>query len=252
MTFDWWTLAIQAVNFLVLVWLLQRFLYKPVADIIEKRREQVDEVLREAEQTKAEAEAARQDYERRVADLDKERQKVLDEAHRQITADRQAALDDARDEADTMLAEAKESIDKERAKALKAMRGQIADLAGDMAAKLLGEAAPRVPNDYFLNAVCEKVGTLPKKEQNRLRRALAADGAAVTVVTAQPLNRTDKAKWRNQLKAALGDNAKTTFKSDAGLIGGAEVRFPDAVMRLSWNSELEKIKGSFVQDGNAS
>lgn len=252
MTFDWWTLALQTINFLVLVWLLQRFLYKPVADIIAKRREQVDEVLREAEQTKEEAEAARQDYERRVADLDKERQKVLDEAHRQIVEDRQAAKEEARGEADTMIAEARESIEKEKAAALKAMRRQITDLAGDMAAKLLSEAAPRVPNDFFLNAVCEKVGALPKKEQNRLRRALAADGAAVTVVTAQPLNRTDKAKWRKQLKAALGENAKAAFKSDAGLIAGAEVQLPDAVVRLSWDSELEKIKGSLVQDGNAS
>ncbi len=252
MTFDWWTLTLQTINFLVLVWLLRRFLYKPVADIIEKRRKQADELSREAAQKKAEAEAARLDYEHRVADLAKERQQVLDEAHRQITEDRRAALEEARSEAGNMIDGARESIEKEKAAALKAMRHQIVDLAGAMAAKLLGQAAPRVPNDVFLEAACEKIGALPKKEQDRLRRALAGDGGGVTVVTAQPLSRADKAKWREQLGAALGESTRTAFKCDAGLIGGAELHFPEAVIKLSWNSELSKIKESLVFDGKSS
>ena len=49
MSFDWWTFGLQVINFLVLVWLLQRFLYKPVRRIIEQRRELAGKALSEAE-----------------------------------------------------------------------------------------------------------------------------------------------------------------------------------------------------------
>ena len=60
MTIDWWTLGLQAVNFLILVWLLTRFLYRPVRRIIEQRKALVDKARDEAEKAKADAEAARQ------------------------------------------------------------------------------------------------------------------------------------------------------------------------------------------------
>lgn len=252
MTIDWWTLALQTINFLVLVWLLQRFLYKPIAGIIEKRRNEAREVVREAEKAKAEAEAARKEYDRRTAELAEERRQVLEKAHEEISGERRAAMDEARREADEMIAAAKDSIEKEKAAALKAMRSEITELAGAMAEKLLGEAGFSVPSDVLIKAVCDKIGALPKKERERLDRTLSADGAMVTVVTAQPLSRADKAEWREKLVDALGAEPKTEFKRDGGLIGGAELHFPDAVIRLSWLNELGKIKGSLAQDDQSS
>jgi F-type H+-transporting ATPase subunit b len=252
MTFDWWTLALQAVNFLVLVWLLQRFLYKPVAGIIEKRRQDADKVMQEAERAKAEAEAARQDYENRMAEVAAERKRVLDEAHEAIGAERRAALDDARKEAEELIETARENIEKEKSAALKSLKGQIAELAGDMAAKLLNKAAPHVSDDSYLQAVCDKIDALPAKEKGRLRKSLSAEDASLTVVTAQPLSRNSKTEWRKKLVAALDPETRTQFATDSGLIGGAELRFPDAVLRVSWNAELGKLKQMFLRNDRPS
>ena len=59
MQIDWWTLGLQAVNFLVLVWLLQRFLYKPVMRLIERRRQNVEKAFAEAEDARRKAEDGR-------------------------------------------------------------------------------------------------------------------------------------------------------------------------------------------------
>jgi F-type H+-transporting ATPase subunit b len=58
MTIDWWTLGLQTVNVLVLVWILARFLFKPVAKIIAERQEAAQDALDEAEAARAEAQAA--------------------------------------------------------------------------------------------------------------------------------------------------------------------------------------------------
>ena len=71
MTIDWWTLFLQTVNFLVLVWLLQHFLYNPVRAVIEKRRVFAEQALLEAEATKKAAAAAKTEFEAKSAELEK-------------------------------------------------------------------------------------------------------------------------------------------------------------------------------------
>ena len=81
MQISWWTLALQAVNFLVLVWLLQRFLYKPVRDILEKRKALATQALDAAAKAKSEAEAERKRYQEERGALVAERQEMLEAAN---------------------------------------------------------------------------------------------------------------------------------------------------------------------------
>ena len=71
MQFSWWTFLIQGVNFLVLVWLLQRFLYKPVAEVIARRREDTEAAERKAAAAAQDAETARIRYDEALADIEK-------------------------------------------------------------------------------------------------------------------------------------------------------------------------------------
>ena len=72
-----WTLVLQAVNFLVLVWLLSRFLYRPVREVVEKRKRLSEQAFADAERQKKDAEVARQSFEEHRAALDKEREELL-------------------------------------------------------------------------------------------------------------------------------------------------------------------------------
>ena len=83
MQIDWWTLALQAVNFLVLVWLLWRFLFRPVKRVIEERKKLADEAFEKAAKKESEAETARARYEEREAALADERQEMLKRLHQE-------------------------------------------------------------------------------------------------------------------------------------------------------------------------
>src|SRR5579862_8543742 len=81
MSVDWWTLAIQAVNVLVLIWLLGRFFWRPVAAMIEQRRLAASRILDEAETSRAEAAAALAAIERTRAGFAEERKAILAASH---------------------------------------------------------------------------------------------------------------------------------------------------------------------------
>ena len=80
MRIDWWTLALQTVNVLVLIWLLARFFFRPVMDIVVKRQEEAKKLLADAARTRQEATDLRADADRARAQIAAERERLIAEA----------------------------------------------------------------------------------------------------------------------------------------------------------------------------
>src|SRR5476651_1970348 len=99
MTIDWWTLGIQTVNVLILVWLLGRFFWRPVAAMIEQRRAAAQAILGEAEATRGRATAALAEIERIRAGFAQEREAILTAAHEAAERAREARLEETAKEA---------------------------------------------------------------------------------------------------------------------------------------------------------
>lgn len=103
MSIDWITVAAQLANFLVLVWLLKRFLYRPILDGIDAREAEITSRMQVALHAKQEADAAEAEYQAQVAALKSEQAALLDAARREIEQER-----------DGLLAEAHTRIERER------------------------------------------------------------------------------------------------------------------------------------------
>ena len=80
MLIDWFTIAAQAINFLILVWLLKRFLYKPILDAIDAREQRIAKELADADAKKAEAQQERDDFQRKNEQFDQQRAALLSQA----------------------------------------------------------------------------------------------------------------------------------------------------------------------------
>lgn len=252
MTIDWWTVALQAINFLVLVWLLWRFLYRPVREVIEKRKALAEEAFADADKKKAEAEAARQRFVDDQARLAQERQDLLKKVHEELEAERGKVLDAARTEATTMVETARAAIMQERKAALDDMRGQAATLAADLAAGLLRGVGTNALSEAFLDQFDQRLKALPADEMKRLKKDLSANGARVDIVTAEALKAADRTRWVARVEAALGGKIKPRFVAEPSILGGAELRFPHAVLKFTWADQLEKAKDAIRGDEAAS
>ena len=96
MRIDWFTVAAQVVNFLILVWLLKRFLYKPILDAIDAREKRVAKRLADADSKQAEANQEHDAFQRKNEAFDRERDGLLSEAKDQVEAERKRLFDGAR------------------------------------------------------------------------------------------------------------------------------------------------------------
>ncbi len=249
MQINWWTLALQAINFLVLVWLLQRFLYRPVRAVIDKRKELAERAFAEAEAKKQEAEAAKRQCEDSRAQLAGERQEMQKKVHEELEGERDRIVDAARKEAEQLLAAARETIVRERQTALSDLREQTADLAIDLASGLLRKTGATASSDAFLEQIATRLDALPPDELDGLRQDIAGDGARLTVRTATPLPPDDRERWRNRLGKLLDCAERTDFSVDPDILGGAELRFPHSVLRFTWADQLSEAR-KLMSSGN--
>ncbi len=154
-------LLFQIINFLIVLYLLNRFLYRPILRLFAERRERIREGLHAAELARQEAERER---ERMRAELDRERresQERLRQAIEESEAAARARLQEANAEAERILTEASREAESLRERSLQALQGEIANLALLAAAKVLedglDEARHRDLVDRFLR---ERLGEI--------------------------------------------------------------------------------------------
>jgi len=242
MGFDGWTLGLQTVNVLVLIWLLQRFLFRPVKAVIEARRAAAGKVLEEAEATRARAQAQLAATEARRRDFVAEGEKSLAEARAAATAERDALLAQARQEAVGIEAEARAALGREREAMRQALEAQAGELAVAIARRLLAQLSPAQVTAALLEALVQEIACLPAEA----RRDLAAAPELVRVATATQLSPAEEESWRSRLRQAVGDGADFIFQHDPALIAGTELQGPHTLVRRSWRADLERLARSLT------
>lgn len=252
MRFDWWTFLLQAVNFLVLVWLLRHFLYKPAQAIIAKRKARVEEGLAKAEAARKAAEAEKADYERRTAELGGEREKLLDESRKAIETEHSRMLAAAGAEADRFMQQARAELQAERAAAVDALEAETGRMAVDIATRILKETGSAGVTEAAVDVLLGQLAEMPHEERDRLAQGPGGAVPSVDIVTATAVD----AKRRRALTEALakhfGPNIHTAFHVDDSLLGGAEFRFPHAILRYSWAEALKNAERNIKSERAAS
>lgn len=247
MQIDWWTLGLQAVNFLILVWLLQRFLYKPVMRLVERRRQDVETAFAEAEEVRRNAEVDANDYEAKTAALADERLNIIQGARVEIEEERGKVLTEARQKAHELMAAQRQAIAEERANTLTELRQQAADLAVSLAETLLREARSESMAETFLERLEKQLVAMPETERNRLFGA-HREKFPLRVATAPALDDARQNAWRKRLAAGIGNGCEIRFEADKDLIVGACIHFPAASLEISWSRTLKDAKRELVRD----
>jgi F-type H+-transporting ATPase subunit b len=237
MTIDWWTIGIQTINVVILVWLLGRFFWRPVAAMIEQRRVTAQQILAEAEAKRGQAAAALAAIEQTRAGFVQEREAILAAAHDAAEQARAARLKEAEEEAASLEATARAAIEREKEAAAKAWAERATRLAVEIAERLAARLDGPVVRATFLDWLLKEIRTLP----DPARQAAALDGATLEAISATPLDAADQERYRDLIGDAFGAHPQIAFKTDPGLIVGLELHGPHLVVSNSWRADLTKI-----------
>ena len=250
MHFDWSTFALQTANFAILVWLLHRFLYRPVLRLLDARRAEIDKQYAESHmaETKAKDELAAVETEH--AGIAAERAAALEKAAAQAAEAAAARRAQVESEAAELIDATRKSLAAERGVALAEARCAALDLGADIARRLLAEVPVKLRAEAWLARIEEHLAGLPKPERDALAQQLV-DGGQLTVVTASALSADTAEAWRARLRKTFSERVAIAFDTDRHLVAGAELHFPNAVLRFSWQSALAAMRAEIVGDGNA-
>jgi F-type H+-transporting ATPase subunit b len=235
---NWSTVLLELVNFAVLVWILKHFLYKPVLEVIARRRAGIEKTLQDAEAMQREAAAQKQQYENRLEDWARERQEARDSLTRELDetrSNRLAELDAAlASERERAAAADTRRLDDLRRQAEQAAAANGARFASRLLGQLGGEALHAKLVELFLSSLAE----LSADERAAFGRD-AGDSVSGRVTSAFALGDADRAR----LEAALGEltaaQPGAEFAVDPSLGAGLRVTLGARVLGLNLADELE-------------
>jgi F-type H+-transporting ATPase subunit b len=249
MRLEWSTIALQTINFVVLVWLLQRFLYKPVLRMIDARKAELQQQYDNAKATEQQAKADLAVVEAERTNIAAERDAVLKAAATQEEEAAKARRAQAEREAAALLDASRNKLVIERDKVLSEARKVALDLGTDIARRLVTEIPVEACAEAWLQRIERYLTALPAAELVALVHQFE-DGGALTVVTASPLAPEAIEAWCGRLHRVLGDRIAIAFEVNGDLIAGAELQLPSAVLRFSWRSALAAVRSEVEDDAH--
>lgn len=240
MQFDWTTFILEILNFLVLVWILKRFLYRPVLAMLDARQQRIRDESARAELLRDQAEALRLQYEQRLADWKQQQETSRRQLEEELAQQRTAALETlkqtlADEEAKLRARNQSVIVTREAALILEA-----ASAAYEQTAALLQRLASAELTSRILDVFMEDLQRLPDSEQNALSKAAAMLTAesALEVLSAHDLNESQQSQLSQALMTATGKPLALQFRQDATLIAGLRVSVGECLLHANLADEL--------------
>jgi F-type H+-transporting ATPase subunit b len=239
MTLDWSTFLLEILNFLVLVWLLKRFLYRPVLEVIEQRKTRVEKALQDAQAAQAQAQALREQHESRLADWQKQQEHARAQLHTEIEAERQTQMEALRASLQDERERRKLLQTRQEAALASQVQSQALLQAGAFAGRLLARVAGPEAEARLAAMLIEALARLPEARVAEVRRAVAEQPGPVRVTSAYPLPEETRAALAAALERLLTQRPQLEFGEDEKLVAGLRVAIGPWVLRASVQDELE-------------
>lgn len=243
MSIDWWTLGLQTVNFLVLVWILSRFLFRPVSAMLAQRQAAAHAALDEAEAARAEAQASRAREEEAEKALAADRAARIARAQADAEATRARLLDEARAQADATRATALAGLEAKRVEQSRALEAQAAELATEIAARLMARLPESARIAGFIDGLARAVAELPSETRARLAEA------TVTLRSPRALTDEEEAALQSALAGVLGHELRLVKVVQPDLLAGLELETPHAVVANTFRADLDRIRAELDAHG---
>jgi F-type H+-transporting ATPase subunit b len=230
---DWFTVGAQALNFLVLVWLLRRLLYRPILDAIDAREKMIAAELADAAAKKADAQKDRDDFRRKNEEFDRQRAALLTKATEDANTERQRLLGEARKAADALRATQQEAMRNDATRLNEAIRRRTQQEVFAIARKALTDLATVTLEERLGEVFTRRLRQMDDKAKAALGQALKASADPATVRSAFDLPPEQRAAIQNALNETVSADVRVRFETAPDLVSGIELTTNG--QKVSWS-----------------
>jgi len=223
MLIDWFTVGAQAINFIILVWLLKRFLYKPILDAVDAREKQVATELADADAKKAEAKKERDEFQHKNEEFDRQRAALLSKAMEEAKAVRQRLLGEARQAADALSAKRQEMLRSDARNLSEAISRRTRQEVFAIARKALTDLATTSLEERLAEVFTRRVREMDGNAKADLAEAFESASDPAVVRSAFDLPAEQRTAIQNALNQTFSADIRIRFETAPDLVSGIEL-----------------------------
>ncbi|MEP7244528.1 MAG: F0F1 ATP synthase subunit B [Gammaproteobacteria bacterium] len=223
MLIDWFTVGAQALNFVILAWLLKRFLYQPILHAIDAREKRIAAELADADAKKAEAQKQREEFERKNREFDQQRAELLTRAVDESQAERERLMEEARKAADALSARRREALESEALHLEQAIGGRAQQEVFAIARKALGDLATTSLEERMGEVFTRRLREMDGEAKAQLAGALKSASGPALVRSAFELPAVQRAAIQNALNETFAADVPLRFETAPQLVSGIDL-----------------------------
>ncbi|HEX5550783.1 MAG TPA: F0F1 ATP synthase subunit delta [Nitrospira sp.] len=223
MLIDWFTVGAQVVNFLILVWLLKRFLYRPILNAIDAREKRIAAELADAAAKQTGAQKERDEFQHKNEEFDRQRAALLRQATDEAKAERQRLLDDAREAAADLSAKRQETLRNDAHNLNQAISRRTQQEVFAIARKALMDLATTSLEERLAEVFIRRLQEMDGKTKAGLTAALKTASNPALVRSAFDLPTEQRAAIQKALNEAFSGEIHVRFATAPDLVSGIEL-----------------------------
>lgn len=231
MTIDWFTLVAEIVNFLILVWLLQRFLYRPIVNAMAAREQNIANRLQDAEEKNQQAEAEAERYHTLRQELEAERDTMLETAREEAEARRKDLIQKARAEVDEIHQNWHLAVQQQRTAFLNEVQSRIGESTVLMTQRVLNDIADDDLETRVVNTFLRQIRQADADTHEQIAAAFRAQ--TVEVDSAFALSDAERQTIETVLRDLTNDEVQLKYRVNPKMIYG--VRLSTGDYEIAWN-----------------
>ncbi|ACB50856.1 putative ATP synthase F0, subunit B' [Crocosphaera subtropica ATCC 51142] len=234
MLIDWFTIVAQIINFLILVFLLNRFLYKPIVKTIKARQQEIENRWQDAEKEKKSAKNEANSYQKKQQELEEKKQEIMIQAQTKADEKYDNLVEEARQDVEQKRKTWDESLEREKAQFFDRFQEKIMQQIYKITGHVLGDLANASLEQQIINQFIHRLENLSEKERENLANSLNTTDNGLIIRSHFEIS----PESRNRLLSSLqqthiyqGDNVQ--FMTNSDLICGIELQASD--YKIAWN-----------------
>jgi F-type H+-transporting ATPase subunit b len=232
---DWFTVAAQIVNFLILVFLLKHFLYDRILQAMDEREQKIQDRLDEARSKREEADREAESLRKERSELEKKRDDMLSEARDDAEKEKNRLVRGAREEVDSMRRGWQESLEREKSAFTRELRRMAGREVYAVCRKALRDLADAEVEEQMVEVFLEHLAGLDEEERNAMAEAARQDENRLAVHSGFPMPGGLKQKATRAIHERLGDDIEVAYEADEDGAPGIELRMKGR--KLAWGFE---------------
>lgn len=246
MEINWTTFTAQIINFLILVWLLKRFLYAPIVRAMDERERKLAERLNEAVSARQSAEQEAAEFRHRNEQLDHTREELLAEAGREIEGWKKERLQETRAEVDHTRDQWYQSIERERHAFLRDLRQRAGQQVHQLTRRVMGKLCQAPLEGQVIGSFEAQLEQIDEAKQLAIAAAIRNSHHKVLVETAFDLPAESRRHIEAMIRTHLSDGIDIEFKTAPELICGIELKAAGYKVAWSAGETLDELEEEFA------